>query len=87
MGVVSNPRTPIVRRWIRRTYMSAPAAKSDAVLLRFLAGKRGLTAADLRGMREEQRKHGERGGIQMWLLRGSDGIAVGLLCDCYAIAI
>ena len=59
LGVVSNPRTPNVRRWIRRSYMAGPEARSPSVLLKFISGRRGLTPADLKQMREEHRKHGD----------------------------
>jgi hypothetical protein len=74
LGVVTNPRTPAVRGWIRDTYMAEPAAQSSEVLLRFIVGRRGLTSNDNKLMLAEQLKHsdvefidasdfGERGGI------------------------
>ena len=73
-GVVTNPRTPVVRDWIRSTYMTQPAALDKAVLLRFIVGRNGLTREDMRMMRAEDQMHidvefiaasdfGERGGI------------------------
>jgi hypothetical protein len=68
LGIISNPRTPHVRDWIRSTYLSeacmrravpcGPGAEG-AVLLRFVHGRRGLDDRDLERMRLEQRKHGD----------------------------
>ncbi|KAL1523892.1 hypothetical protein AB1Y20_018811 [Prymnesium parvum] len=75
LGVVSNPRTPATRRWIRRTYLSQPAAwNRSEVVVRFLVGTRGLNAMDAMAMKGEASRHedvefidasdfGDRGGI------------------------
>ena len=73
LGIVSNPRTPHVRGWIRGTYLQRLPPPEEA-LLRFVFGRRGLTPADLKAVRAERREHrdvelidasdfGERGGI------------------------
>lgn len=74
LGVISNPRTPHTRKWIRDTYMAAAPKRNGRVILRFVFGKRGLTAADERQLSSEQAQFsdvehidasdfGERGGI------------------------
>jgi hypothetical protein len=78
LGVISNPRTPNTRDWIRSTYMatalSTRAARSGRVLLRFVMGRRGLDANDQRRLAAEHSRHadleyidasdfGDRGGI------------------------
>ena len=76
LGIISNPRTPHVRRWIRNTYVAAagPAAAQGTVLLRFVMGRRGLNDKDQQQLLAEGREHNdiehidasdfaERGGI------------------------
>ena len=63
LGVISNPRTPHTRDWIRETYMASALAEgkrqSKRVLLRFVMGKRGLTASDQSKLAAEQQRHGD----------------------------
>ena len=74
LGVISNPRTPHTRQWIRSTYMATAPRRNGRVILRFVMGKRGLNAADERQLTAEHRAHsdiehidasdfGDRGGI------------------------
>lgn len=74
LGVISNPRTPHTRKWIRESYMAVAPKRNGRVLMRFVFGKRGLTAADMKQLAKEQSEHadvehidasdfGERGGI------------------------
>ena len=73
LGIISNPRTPHTRDWIRRTYLST-APSSDAALIRFVMGRRGLSEKDSQALQAEHAAHGdleyidasdfaERGGI------------------------
>ena len=59
LGIISNPRTPHVREWIRNTYItSASQAQADGkVLLRFVMGRRGLNEADQRKVHAENSTH------------------------------
>ena len=76
LGIISNPRTPHVRQWIRNTYVAAAgrASAEGTVLLRFVMGQRGLNEKDRQLLLAEGRAHGdiehidasdfaERGGI------------------------
>ena len=59
LGVVTNPRTPQTRLWIRNTYLrSAYYAKAN-VLARFVLGNRGLSAHDKTQLDKEQRENGD----------------------------
>jgi len=78
LGIISNPRTPHTREWIRSTYLSSVPANSESdpsgALIRFVMGQRGLNKDDRRKLHLEQAAHhdlafidasdfGERGGI------------------------
>jgi hypothetical protein len=73
LGIISNPRTPHTREWIRATYFGAAKTQREAVI-RFVVGGRGLAADDRRNLDREHAAHGdlvhidasdfaERGGI------------------------
>ena len=73
LGVITNPRTPHTRKWIRSTYM-ARVSTDPRVVLRFALGRRGLSDADRKKLDAEHRLHAdleyidasdfaERGGI------------------------
>lgn len=72
LGIISNPRTPHIRDWIRRTYLST-VPSSDTALVRFVMGRRGLKTME-QSLQAEHAAHrdlefidasdfGERGGI------------------------
>ncbi len=74
LGIISNPRTPHTRDWIRATYLSTPAARSSEVVIRFVIGARGLSASDRSALEAEHGRardlehidasdFAERGGI------------------------
>ena len=75
LGIISNPRTPHTRDWIRSTYKAVPVASVDGeALVRFVMGRRGLSSPDRSKLKVEHRKHrdlefidasdfAERGGI------------------------
>ena len=61
LGVISNPRTPHTREWIRKSYFTsaADAANAGTVLLRFVVGKRGLNTDDERKLQAEHAAHSD----------------------------
>ena len=61
LGVISNPRTPHTRAWIRKTYFdaAAEARRAGSVWLGFVVGKRGLAPNDERALQQEHAAHGD----------------------------
>jgi len=58
LGIISNPRTPHTREWIRRTYLST-APPTEVALVRFVMGQRGLSGVDQRKLKKEHVTHGD----------------------------
>jgi hypothetical protein len=61
LAVVTNPRTPHTRTWIRETYLAAlkNAEQPPRVLTRFIVGTRGLSAADETQLAREHAEHAD----------------------------
>ena len=62
LGIITNPRTPHTREWIRSTYKSSwagPQGTDSRALIRFVLGRRGLNADDQRKLAAEQRAHSD----------------------------
>jgi hypothetical protein len=58
LGVVTNPRTPQTREWIR-SFSFAPASTAGApALLRFIVGRRGLSPRDGAALDAERKRVG-----------------------------